>query len=262
MPATRSQTRRGGGRKAAAAPRRRAAVAAAQAPASHKKRSSQGQEPELQGAQTRSKKKRLEASEPPPSQGRGRGGAGSAAHECIAINRAPVLNLWVAVVAQRQGYSFEEGLTFGRWVSGTLAQSKGRSLGIFEAKEVSEEEKAAKRRRDEALGVRRLDVFGMHVPSVECDGRQVAVSQGKPIDPSGTEAYLQRAFGAAPLAAARAAVDRAQVKYSGQVVTECEMIGNYTPAEEEHQQYLEKGGRFNRPQSAAKRCNDPIRCYG
>ena len=207
MPATRSQTRRGGGRKAAAAPRRRAAVAAAQAPASHKKRSSQGQEPELQGAQTRSKKKRLEASEPPPSQGRGRGGAGSAAHECIAINRAPVLNLWVAVVAQRQGYSFEEGLTFGRWVSGTLAQSKGRSLGIFEAKEVSEEEKAAKRRRDEALGVRRLDVFGMHVPSVECDGRQVAVSQGKPIDPSGTEAYLQRAFGAAPLAAARAAME-------------------------------------------------------
>jgi hypothetical protein len=26
-----------------------------------------------------------------------------------------------------------------------------------------------------------------------------------------------------------------------------------------HQKYLEKGGRFNSPQSAAKNCNDPIR---
>ena len=27
-------------------------------------------------------------------------------------------------------------------------------------------------------------------------------------------------------------------------------------------QYLEKGGRFGRKQSAAKGCSDPIRCYG
>lgn len=27
-------------------------------------------------------------------------------------------------------------------------------------------------------------------------------------------------------------------------------------------QYLEKGGRFGRPQSARKGCSDPIRCYG
>ena len=32
--------------------------------------------------------------------------------------------------------------------------------------------------------------------------------------------------------------------------------------EEYHQQYLEKGGRGGRGQSAAKMCNDPIRCYG
>ncbi len=31
------------------------------------------------------------------------------------INRAPVLTLWVAVVAERQGYSWEEALTFGRY---------------------------------------------------------------------------------------------------------------------------------------------------
>lgn len=27
-------------------------------------------------------------------------------------------------------------------------------------------------------------------------------------------------------------------------------------------EYLEKGGRFNSPQSAAKGCTDKIRCYG
>lgn len=55
---------------------------------------------------------------------------------------------------------------------------------------------------------------------------------------------------------------RMQQKFSGQVVTEVEPIDNYNPAEEYHQQYLEKGGRFGRPQSAKKMCNDPVRCYG
>jgi len=53
-----------------------------------------------------------------------------------------------------------------------------------------------------------------------------------------------------------------QKKYSGQVVTELEELTNYSSAEDYHQQYLEKGGRFGRPQSAKKGCNDPIRCYG
>ena len=33
-------------------------------------------------------------------------------------------------------------------------------------------------------------------------------------------------------------------------------------AEDYHQQYLEKGGRFSRPQNAAKGATEPIRCYG
>ncbi len=63
-------------------------------------------------------------------------------------------------------------------------------------------------------------------------------------------------------AAAMAALARYNEKLSGQVVTEIEEIKNFTRAEEYHQQYLSRGGRFGRPQSPAKNCSDPIRCYG
>jgi hypothetical protein len=49
----------------------------------------------------------------------------------ISINRAPVLTLWAAVVAQRLGFAEDEALTLGKAVSGLNAQAKGRRLGIF-----------------------------------------------------------------------------------------------------------------------------------
>ena len=51
-------------------------------------------------------------------------------------------------------------------------------------------------------------------------------------------------------------------KLGGKVVTELLPAQVYWPAEEYHQQYLAKGGRFNEPQSPAKGCTDTIRCYG
>ena len=55
-----------------------------------------------------------------------------ARHE-ININRAPVMTLWAAVVAERLGFDWEEALTLGKAVAGLNAQSKGRRLGIVEA---------------------------------------------------------------------------------------------------------------------------------
>jgi hypothetical protein len=48
------------------------------------------------------------------------------------INRAPVLALWAAVVAERMGFEWHEALTLGRAVAGLTAYSKGQRLGLFE----------------------------------------------------------------------------------------------------------------------------------
>jgi len=44
----------------------------------------------------------------------------------ILINRAPVLTLWAAVVAQALGYERNTAFTLGKGLAGLNAQSKGR----------------------------------------------------------------------------------------------------------------------------------------
>lgn len=52
---------------------------------------------------------------------------GGAVSGVVTINRASTLTLWVATVAERQGYAPEEALTFGKYVSGVFAHSKGEA---------------------------------------------------------------------------------------------------------------------------------------
>ncbi|KAJ8609128.1 hypothetical protein CTAYLR_006075 [Chrysophaeum taylorii] len=61
---------------------------------------------------------------------------------------------------------------------------------------------------------------------------------------------------------ARKSLVERQKSFNRKITTEVEPVGVFWPAENYHQQYLEKGGRFNSPQSAEKGATDPIRCYG
>ena len=61
---------------------------------------------------------------------------------------------------------------------------------------------------------------------------------------------------------ALAVEDRCWQSSGRPVVTEVKRAAVFWPAEAVHQRYLENGGRFGRPQSAAKGCADEIRCYG
>ncbi|ONK73462.1 uncharacterized protein A4U43_C04F31770 [Asparagus officinalis] len=62
--------------------------------------------------------------------------------------------------------------------------------------------------------------------------------------------------------AARESLERHQKSLNRKIVTEILPAKKFYRAEEYHQQYLAKGGRFGFKQSAEKGCNDPIRCYG
>jgi hypothetical protein len=111
----------------------------------------------------------------------------------IKINRAPVLTLWAAVVAERLGYERETALTLGRAVAGLNAQSKGRRLGIYEAK--SDDEKAEERKPEKSRETEFIDLLGRDIPAVRTpQGLRAAVS-GEVIHPESVEKYLRQKFG-------------------------------------------------------------------
>ncbi|XP_065871898.1 peptide methionine sulfoxide reductase A1-like [Euphorbia lathyris] len=62
--------------------------------------------------------------------------------------------------------------------------------------------------------------------------------------------------------AAQESLERHQKVLNRKIVSEIVPAKKFYRAEEYHQQYLAKGGRFGFKQSTEKGCNDPIRCYG
>jgi len=109
----------------------------------------------------------------------------------VLINRAPVLTLWAAVVAERLGFDPEEALSLGKAVAGLNAQAKGRALGIFEANRDTIRE-AKQRKRGEEFWVK---LCGRPVPVKSTDNGVRAVSGDKPIDPAAASRYLSQKFG-------------------------------------------------------------------
>lgn len=111
--------------------------------------------------------------------------------DVIKINRAPVLTLWAAVVAERLGFNWEEALTLGRAVAGLNAYSKGVSLGLYEPTPEDEKKRRRERRKGETL---KVDLLHRAVPAVQTPEGLRALSKDKPSSPSSVERYLQGKF--------------------------------------------------------------------
>ena len=113
--------------------------------------------------------------------------------EKILVNRAPVLTLWAAVVAECLGFDRPAALSLGKALAGLNAQSKGRSLGIYKPADHPEGIPPKKARLGEEFWV---ELLGRPVPAKTTGDGVRAVAADRPIEPGGVERYLEEKFGA------------------------------------------------------------------
>ena len=111
----------------------------------------------------------------------------------IKINRAPVLTLWAAIVAERLGYDKKEALTFGKAVAGLNAQSKGRRLGIYEEKKDDDKEKD--KMEEKTAKPEFIEILGRGVPAIKTAQGLRASINGEEIDAESVQKYLKQKFG-------------------------------------------------------------------
>jgi hypothetical protein len=123
------------------------------------------------------------------------------AAEAVTINRAPVLTLWAAVVAERLGYDRDEAATLGKAVAGMNAASKARTLGLAKPAAKPAPGKATAR----AATPQRVELLGRHVPVMRTAMGLRAANDGKPATPESVHRYLETKFGAS-LESVRAAM--------------------------------------------------------
>jgi hypothetical protein len=113
----------------------------------------------------------------------------------IKINRAPVMTLWAAVVAERMGQDHEAALTLGKAVAGLNAQSKGRRLGIYQERAAEETDSSRASTEKQSEKISTTQVLGRAVPMQQTKDGLRAVQDGKVISPASVQRYLQQKFG-------------------------------------------------------------------
>ncbi len=134
------------------------------------------------------------------------------AKHVVKINRAPVMTLWAAVVAERLGFDRDEALTLGKTVAGLNAQAKGRRLGIYQPAEKSAKQERAARKPDEDFFV---ELLGRQVPAKNTREGIRAVAKDKVVDAASAQRYLAGKFGD-DLEAARSAMEALARAYDPQ----------------------------------------------
>jgi peptide-methionine (S)-S-oxide reductase len=154
----------------------------------------------------------------------------------LAYQRVP--GVLYTAVGYTQGP--EESPTYGQVCSGTTGHTEAVSV-YYDPNEVSYETL--------------LDTFFCRVNPLTVNG------QGNDFGTQYRTGVYYHSEEQRAIAEARFAKE--QDKYKGRkIATELKSATPFWPAEKYHQQYLEKGGRFGTPQSAAKGATDTIRCYG
>ncbi len=116
----------------------------------------------------------------------------ASAPSTLLVNRAPVLTLWAAVVAERLGFDADEAATLGRAVAGLNAASKARHLGLV-ATRPKEAAPGARRARAAAADV--VALLGREVPVVRTAAGMRAAREGRADDPAAVRRYLAAKFG-------------------------------------------------------------------
>jgi hypothetical protein len=111
----------------------------------------------------------------------------------ILVNRAPVLTLWAAVVAEQLGHPADTALTLGRAVAGAAARVKARSIGREERK--ADRDADTPRLRPEPVTAP-VFLLGQEIRLLpNADGELRAADGEQPADPAAVERYLTKAFG-------------------------------------------------------------------
>lgn len=116
----------------------------------------------------------------------------------VRINRAPVLTLWAAVVAERLGHPPRTALSLASAIAGTAAQAKARRLGLAEPRADGDAPRPPRPS---------VPLLGRDVPVAEAkDGTlRAAAPDGTPQAAAPVHRYVERAF-AARLEEVRAAM--------------------------------------------------------
>jgi hypothetical protein len=113
----------------------------------------------------------------------------------VTINRAPVLTLWAAVVAERLGYDRDEAATLGQAVAGMNAAAKAKAIGKFHTPQ-----KPAATARPKAPRVGEaveVPLCNRMVPAVHTPEGLRALNKGKPASAESAKRYLESKFGEA-----------------------------------------------------------------
>jgi len=124
----------------------------------------------------------------------------------IRINRAPVLTLWAAVVAEQIGLPRDTALTAGEAVAGMTAHAKGVRLGIY-AQPADMGILPAPPKPEGATGrIKEFMLLGRMVHIADTKDGHRAINKGEIAKPEAVNKYLESKFGD-QLDAARSAME-------------------------------------------------------